>query len=400
MYYKAFGSNAAIHASDRYSYEWCRDASSSAGEHDSDDQRVRIVCQSQPIGDNEDEFFFSPQILLPSSSSSSCPNLLPRPCSNESFHERFHSLTALDIYAHVNLTHDALEQIWLSLLDLSVSDRDDYELNEYKLRHIVGLSSQSHSNMNQALIEKSRSHNDLFSMVRRADALLDTQIRAKSFDVTALMRRTDPRPGSTNMGLLQGADISEPFADRLISVSVQSDLESVQSFEQEPTLNEHSSPPTEPLDYVFNYASVQDNDEYDLQPTETSTESDSEELTGAEPVKDAYAELSSFRPHSLSTIPSSRASQYASSVGSDDIFERETRHSSIKDVHIDSNDDDHGLIGSEFSSPHSRPLSSIESRSFTPDHDRVSETNQSINRMQIASARDRITLNKCHPMNI
>ncbi|CAF4381874.1 unnamed protein product, partial [Rotaria magnacalcarata] len=78
-------------------------------------------------------------------------------------------------------------------------------------------------------------------------------------------------------------------------------------------------------------------------------------------------------------IPSSRASQYASSVDSDDIFERE--RPLYKELNVDNSDDnyqfhasddDHGVIGSEFSSPQSRPLSSIHSQPLSPEQIQVS----------------------------
>jgi hypothetical protein len=177
------------------------------------------------------------------------------------------------------------------------------------------------------------------------------------------------------MGLLQGADISEPFGDRLISTSIHSDIESIHSLEHEP----NPSPPIdikEPIDFVFDFPQSFVNEEFDLnfpieseiEPLNISITFDNDDYPPVIQMQDVYSELALFRPHSLSTIPSSRASQYASSVESDDDFERGCQIN--KDNHI--SDDDHGVIGSEFSSPQSGPLSSINSRPLSPELNQVS----------------------------
>ncbi|CAF1255749.1 unnamed protein product [Adineta steineri] len=251
--------------------------------------------------------------------------------------------------------------------------------------------------MNQSIIEKSRSHNDIFSTMEKTNQKFITKYKSKSFDITSLMKQSSSINNSANIGLLQGADISEPFADRLISTSVQSDLESMQSLEPELILNESTTPTSsvqqppqvspltikEPLNYVFNFSQQQqeDNDEYELEsmfeiedkPLDRSLSVEKEDSSPPPPIipiESTYAELSKFRPHSLSTIPSSRASQYASSIDSDDVFEQDNQLN--KDNYDDNyqyhmSDDDHGVIGSEFSSPRSRPLSSIQSRPLSPE---------------------------------
>jgi hypothetical protein len=386
MYYKAFGSSAAIHLAEQYRCEWLQEVPTPIIDEkplDTDDHHLRIVHHSETIGDNEDEFYFSPQILH---SSSSCPNLNP-PSTDFSLYQRSYSLNTLDAYTHLNITHETLEQIWLSLLDVAFSDSDDYELGEYKLRHIIGLSN-SYSTMSQSIIEKSRSHNDIFSITDKNNQKAITKSKSKSFDITSLIKPSSSMTNSANIGLLQGADISEPFADRLISASMQSDLESVQSFEPEQILHGTSpSPPPsilkEPLNFVFNFSQQTDHDEYDIESIfETEDKSliipiafDNDDCPPIIQIEDTYLELAKFRPHSLSTIPSSRASQYASSIDSDDVFERE--HQMHKENSDDNNqyhmsDDDHGVLGSEFSSPRSRPLSSIHSRPLSPEQNRVS----------------------------
>ena len=100
----------------------------------------------------------------------------------------------------------------------------------------------------------------------------------------------------------------------------------------------------EPLNYVFHYPhQSDDNDEYDLEPTDPITNYlpneilaknqtfgdedkqlcmslgfDDDEATAAFAAvvqsRDIQAILAEYRPHSLSTIPSSRESQYASSI--------------------------------------------------------------------------------------
>jgi hypothetical protein len=391
MYYKAFGSSAAIHLAEQYRCEWLQDVSQTIPiekSSENDDNHLRIVHQYESLGDNEDEFYFSPQILH---SSYSCPNLNSNPTDFFIDQHSSYSLTTLDAYNHLNITHETLEQIWLSLLDVAFSDKDDYELGEYKLRHIIGLSN-SYSNINQTLIEKSRSHNDIFSFIHKNNSKTITKTKSKSFDITSLIKQSSFMTNdSINLGLLQGADISEPFADRLISTSIHSDLESIQSFEPEQIPNETPSPPPpivkEPLEYVFNFFPETNPDEFEFdsddKPLDIPLTFDTEGLPPPIlPIQDTYMELSLFRPHSLSTIPSSRASQYASSVDSDDIFERE--HQSIKEnypYHI--SDDDHGVIGSDFSSPQSRPLSSIQSRPLSPEQNQVQHSIKSANFSEI-----------------
>ncbi|CAF4480318.1 unnamed protein product, partial [Rotaria magnacalcarata] len=102
-------------------------------------------------------------------------------------------------------------------------------------------------------------------------------------------------------------------------------------------------------------------------------------LAAAVQPRDTQAILSAYRPHSLSTIPSSGESQYASSDDSEDFDENIRRNTiSINQediVEVDNSEeeteDDHGKIGSGISSPQSKPNTPIESRSATP-----SELNQ------------------------
>lgn len=383
MYYPAFGSAAALHLAEQYRCEWLAENCPNTPEDKPSefDDHLRIVHQCQTLGDNEDEFYFSPQTLH---SSYSCPNLFSNP--NAIFFEQqlqhSYSLTTLDAYTHLNITQETLEQIWLSLLDVAFSERDDRELDEYKLRHLIGLSnSSSHIHQNH-FIEKSRSHNDVFTLLPKHNQKSLTKMKSKSFDITSLIKHSSSFiPESTNMGLLQGADISEPFADRLISTSIHSDLESIRSFEPESISRETPPPPSvpsmakEPLDYVFNFSSNINAEEFDFNLDENSLNLpltfDTDDLPPPMlPVQDTYTELSLFRPHSLSTIPSSRASQYASSVDSDEIFDRERhmhKENSEENHPYHISDDDHGVIGSEFSSPQSRPLSSIQSRPLSPE---------------------------------
>ncbi|CAF3616162.1 unnamed protein product [Rotaria sp. Silwood1] len=395
MYYKAFGSSATLNLTEQYNCEWLQEKSNSTineKSYENDINHVRIVHQSQIIGDNEDEFYYSPQILH---QCHSCPNLNIKPL-NIILRERSYSLTTLDAYTHLNITHDLLEQIWHSLLNVTFSDKDDNELNEYKLRHIIGLSN-SYTNINHTLIEKSHSHNDIFSLINKTNEKSIIKSKSKSFDITSLIKKSSSLSSinnSVNIGLLQGADISEPFADRLISISIQSDLESIHSLEHEHILNENSIQSStiqkEPLNYIFNLTNqIDNNDEYDIEPTiendnkpinisvtfedNNNNDDDDNEEENILPIiqiHDTYTELSLFRPHSLSTIPSSRASQYASSVDSDDIFEHErqlNKENSDDNYQYHVSDDDHGVIGSEFSSPQSRPLSSIKSQPLSPE---------------------------------
>ena len=365
MYYQAFGSSAALLTADQHRYEWLADQN---------DPPLRIVHPSETIGDNEDEFYLSPRTCQ--WASHSCPDLFH--LSRQSIRRRAYSLSTLANYDQTLFTQEMLEQIWQSLLDLAISEGDDSELNDYRLRHIIGLSN-SYSVLQPSIVEKSRSHNDIFSMDQRHLQPIGRK-KSKSFDVASLLsKQLTANQDPANVGLLQGADVSEPFADRLISTSIHSDLESIHSLEQE---HLPAVVTVEPFTYVFNYSPTFDQDEYDLTPTDLLDDktnlSDQEELPPSVQIRDTYTELCLFRPHSLSTIPSSRASQYASSVDSDDLFERERYlqkdpQSDPGDDHspFHPSDDDHGVIGSEFSSPQSRPLSSIQSRSLTPDQQQV-----------------------------
>ena len=438
MYYPAFGSSAAIHLAEKYHCEWIQDITSPTSSvrrpshspdqqpsSDTEDYHSRIVRQHQIIGD-EDEFYLSPQTLV---QSYSCSNL-PQLTIVEPLRERSYSLTALDAYARLDITRDTLEQMWLSLLDLSFSDKDDLELGEYKLRHIMGLS-HSYSNMNETLVEKSRSHGDIFNSTTDKKSKLNTK-KSKSFDITSLPKSTASsmtRHDSADVGLLQGAAISEPFADRVMATSIQSDVDanlidmdndSIQSLDDEHVSprDQHSpiqktlSPVIkEPLKYVFHYPHqlTSNNDDFDLEPADDLTGYlagnmmdssnpmfgeedkqlcmalgfDDDEATAAlaaaavQP-RDTYAELSAFRPHSLSTIPSSRESQYASSVDDSDDIDDRHEHSRKETISLnheqfqsdlsdnENEHDDRGEIESNLSSPQSRPLSSIQSHSQTP----------------------------------
>ena len=419
MYYPAFGSSAAIHLAEKYNCEWIQDVtsptntirkSSTIVENENDDSSdLRVFRQHQIIGD-DDEFILSLQTLQPSSS---CPNL-NHSITREPLRERSYSLTTLDAYARLDITRDTLEQMWLSLLDLAFSDKDDVELGEYKLRHIMGLSN-SYTNMNDS-IEKSRSHGDIFSSTNKNQKLITK--KSKSFDVTSLPKSTTN--DDANIGLLQGAAISEPFIDRIAPTSTHSDTEanlldmdndSIQSMEQDhlvpeeqySPINQTSSPVIkEPLNYVFHYPHQLDyNDEFDLEPADEiinylpdttlttnqffgdedkqlcmSLGFDDDEATAAlaaavvQP-RDIQAILADYRPHSLSTIPSSRESQYSSIDESDD-FPDVKRKSTISNNDHNSesehtDDENHkGEIESNISSPQSRPLSPIQSHSNTP----------------------------------
>lgn len=364
MYFQAFGSSAALLTADQHRYEWLADQN---------DPPLRIVHPSETIGDDEDEFFLSPRTCQ--WASHSCPDLFH--LSRESIRRRAYSLSTLANYDQTLFTQEMLEEIWHSLLDLAMSENDDSDLNDYRLRHIIGLSN-SYSVSHPSMVEKSRSHNDIFSMGQRHPPPIGRR-KSKSFDVASLIKEFTANHDPADVGLLQGADVSEPFADRLISTSIHSDLESIHSLDQEQL---PSVVTVEPFTYVFNYSPTLDQDEFDLTPNDPLDDktnlSDQEELPANVQIRDTYTELCLFRPHSLSTIPSSRASQYASSVDSDDLFERERYlHKDPQSDPVDDHslfhpsDDDHGVIESEFSSPQSRPLSSIQSRSLTPDQQQV-----------------------------
>lgn len=437
MYYPAFGSAAALHLAEKYQCEWIQNVVSPTQPNPNEQEMIsnldehhsRIVHRHQTIGD-EDEFYLSPQTLVPSYS---CPQI-DRIVEHEPIRERSYSLTALDAYARLDITRETLEQMWLSLLDLAFSDKDDFELGEYKLRHIMGLSN-SYSHMNETIVEKSRSHGDIFTSSTNKMSKLMAK-KSKSFDVTSLPKSTMTGTSShdaANVGLLQGAAISEPFVDRLPPTSIQSDTEvgnlidmdndeSIQSFEHDdqgepeeqysPTQQQSPSPVIkEPLNYIFNFShQSSSNDDFDFDPVDDLSDYlnnahsimttnhfgeedkqvcmslgfDDDEATAAQEAavaanvrtRDVYAELATFRPHSLSTIPSSRASQYESSVDdSDEVAEHQSRRNTLS---IDqeefgqlgpSEDDDHddrGQCASNLSSPQSRPLSSIQSPTRTP----------------------------------
>jgi hypothetical protein len=424
MYFRAFGSPAAVHLAERYNCEWLQDVTSPTNSiqksstilENDELSNSRILRQHQSIGD-DDEFVVTFQSLQPSYS---CPNLNSS-IIREQLRERSYSLTTLDAYARLDITRDTLEQMWLSLLDLAFSDKDDVELGEYKLRHIRGLSN-SYANMNEGLIEKSRSHGDIFSTINKNQEF--TTKKSKSFDVTSLPKTTTTTTDdSADIGLLQGAAISEPFVDRIYSTSNHSDTEpnvldidtdSIQSLEPDhfipeeeySPINQIKSPPDmkEPLNYTFfqRHRLDHDDEEYVLEPEDditnylpqtilTTTQTFGEEdkelymslvLNGeapAVPVQRLSTQeiLAEYRPHSLSTIPSSRESQYASSVDdSDDIIDihenirtstisvnpqesLESEHSENEDE--EEKDDDKEEIVSNSSSSESRSFSPIQS---------------------------------------
>ncbi|CAF1306271.1 unnamed protein product [Adineta steineri] len=441
MYYPAFGSTAAIHLAEKYNCEWLESITSPTtntfrrslttvdNENKSDS---RIFRQHQTLLGDDDEFYLSLQTLQPSHS---CPNL-NHSFIRESLRERSYSLTTLDAYARLDITRDTLEQMWLSLLDLAFSDKDDIELGEYKLRHIIGLSN-SYTNINDTLIEKSRSHGDIFSTTNKNQKL--TANKSKSFDVTSLTKPIKSTNDPADVGLLQGAAISEPFVDRIDPISTHSDTEmnlldndndndndndSIRSFEQDnlapeeeysPTNNQISLPTIkEPLNYVFHYPHQLDNDDYDFEtdddithylPETTLTMNhlfgeedkqlcmslgfDDDEATAAlaaavvQP-RDIQAILADYRPHSLSTIPSSRDSQYSQvsdDSDADDNHEHVRKNTISIDQEVsgsdksingdeedddDDDDDDIGEIESNIPSPNSRALSPIPSYSQTP----------------------------------
>jgi hypothetical protein len=310
--------------------------------------------------------------------------------------------------------------MWLSLLDLAFSDKDDIELGEYKLRHIRGLSN-SYTNMNEGLIEKSRSHGDIFSTTNKNQTF--TGKKSKSFDVTSLQKSattTTTTNDSANIGLLQGAAISEPFVDRIYSTSIHSDTEpnildidndSIQSLEQDNLMPEEEYSPInqitspvikETFKYAFFHRAQLDNDDvYDLEFEDritndlpevisttnqtygeedkescTSLDSDNEEaaaaLTLAVKSRTKQEILEEYRPHSLSTIPSSRESQYGSSLyNSDDDIDRDlNRRTSTISVNQEEylgseriENEEEEEIRLDISLPQSRPLSLIQTSS-------------------------------------
>ncbi|UJR26376.1 hypothetical protein I4U23_007709 [Adineta vaga] len=449
MYYPAFGSTAAIQLAEKYNCEWVQDITSPSSTYHKSPTNVnnemisdsRIFHQHQALGD-EDEFYLSLQTLQPSHS---CPHLNYN-FIREPLRERSYSLTTLDAYARLDITRDTLEQMWLSLLDLAFSDKDDVELGEYKLRHIMGLSN-SYTHINDTLIEKSRSHGDIFSSANKSQQL--TAKKSKSFDITSLPKSTKTSDNEANVGLLQGAAISEPFVDRIGLTSTQSDTEmhflgndddddndgSVQSLEQDHLEPEEQYSPQnpisspvikEPLNYVFHYPhQLDNNDDFDFEPEDDITNYlpettltmnqlfgdedkqlcmslgfDDDEATAAfaaavaQP-RDIQAILADYRPHSLSTIPSSRASQYASSVDdSDEIIDNYERIGRKNTISFDQEeeeevyrsdhsinggedvDEDLGQIESNLSSPPSRALSPIQNYSRTSPAQLPKQTSQ------------------------
>jgi hypothetical protein len=437
MYFRAFGDSAAIHLAEKYNCEWLQNVtsptntirkSSTIVEND-EVSNSRIFRQHQSIGD-DDEFVVTFQTLQPSYS---CPNMNDL-TTREPLRERSYSLTTLDAYARLDITRDTLEQMWFSLLDLAFSDKDDIELGEYKLRHIRGLSN-SCTNMNGSLIEKSRSHGDIFSTTNKNQKL--TTQKSKSFDITSLPKSSTSTTSNdpANVGLLQGAAISEPFVDRLYPTSIHSDTEpnildidddSIRSFEQDNPIPEEEYSPVnqitspvikEPFNYTFFYPhQLNNNEDFDLEPVDlnditnylpettlTTNQTfgeedkqlcmslgfDDDEATAAFAagiqLRDTQAELANYRPHSLSTIPSSRESQYESSIDdSDDIIDR---HENIRTSTIsvnqeeysrsehseneeeeeeeDEDEDNKEKIQSDILSPQSRPFSPIKNHSQT-----------------------------------
>jgi hypothetical protein len=422
MYLPAFGSSAAIHLAEQYNCEWLQDVTSptsttrkSSTIMENDDSRV--FRRHQSIGD-DDEFVVTFQTLQ---TSYSCPNLTSL-ITHEPLRERSYSLTTLDAYARLDITRDTLEQMWLSLLDLAFSDKEDIELGEYKLRHIRGLSN-SYSNMNETIIEKSRSHGDIFSSANKSEQF--TAKKSKSFDTTSLSKLTTTKTTneSANVGLLQGAAVSEPFVDRIRLTSNHSDTEpnlldidndSIQSLEKEnsipqeeddnPPINEITSPVIkEPLTYIFRHPhQLYDNDdEYDFEQVHDMTNylpettlttndtfgdedrqlymalsSDYDEAPAVLKPIDPRAELENYRPHSLSTIPSSRESQYdpLSADDSDDIIDQpeDIRRSTISVDQDENSQSEHSADEREetesdtSSSSKSRPHSPIQDLSRTP----------------------------------
>ncbi|CAF0856701.1 unnamed protein product, partial [Didymodactylos carnosus] len=248
MYYKAFGSAAALQLAQQYRCEWIQDLNSpqrpiKSFENETlpteilesnDDEQMRSknpinIIQyslSQEIGDS-DEFYLSPCLTT----SCSCPNLLNYLESEfntndaDHFHtlnnyEHSHSLSDLDQYNNKTITKETLEQIWFSLLNLAYSEKDDFELTEYKRRHIAGLSG-SYTNI-EPIIEKSRSHNDICRYSNSNSKTMATTTKSKSFDAGTLLQRSQYAPDqqqqqddnkTSNQGLLDGAPITtmDPF---------------------------------------------------------------------------------------------------------------------------------------------------------------------------------------------
>jgi hypothetical protein len=267
------------------------------------------------------------------------------------------------------------------------------------------------------LIEKSRSHGDIFSTTNKNQTF--TGKKSKSFDVTSLQKSATTND-SANIGLLQGAAISEPFVDRIYSTSIHSDTEpnildidndSIQSLEQDNLMPEEEYSPInqitspvikETFKYAFFHRAQLDNDDvYDLEFEDritndlpevisttnqtygeedkescTSLDSDNEEAAAALAlaVKSRTKQeiLEEYRPHSLSTIPSSRESQYGSSLDdSDDAIDRDlNRRTSTISVNQEeylgserSENEEEEEIQLNISLPQSRPLSLIQTSS-------------------------------------
>jgi hypothetical protein len=434
MYLPAFGSSAAIHLAEKYNCEWLQDVTTppsttrkSSSMFDNDDSR--IIRRHQSIGD-DDEFVVTFQTLQPSYSSPNLTSLIAR----EPLRERSYSLTTLDAYARLDITRDTLEQMWLSLLDLAFSDKEDIELGETKLHHIRGLS-KSYSNMNETIIEKSRSHGDIFSTANRSEQF--STKKSKSFDTTTLSRQTTTNNDPANVGLLQGAAISEPFVDRIYLASNHSDTEpnlldfdndSIQSLDKDDSILQQEydednaptpplpppSPPVEidentspvikePLTYIFrnpHQLYSRDDDEYDLEvnhdtgnylPETTLTTTDSfgaedmelytalssdyDEVPAVREQYDPREELTRYRPHSLSTIPSSRASQYRDIIDdSDEVIDYpgDVRRSTISVSHDEFSQSEHSEEKPEDAGLNT-PSSSAQSisRSYSPEPNQV-----------------------------
>ena len=276
MYYPAFGIAASIRFNENYRYEWFDETQT---ETEPKSNEVRIVHETENLEENEDEFYYSPRNFI---GSNSCSNLVET-VRNRRIHVRSLSLTNLDDFGQIELSQEMIEQLWQSFTNLIQADRDESELNDYRLRHMMGLSESS-----STFMDKSRSHNDLLS---NNFTRLEYK-RSKSFDENVLMKTNECNDEQENLGLLEGADISEPFADRNISTSIHSDVESIRSTGQ-------------------------------LAEISTNIEEENEEIRSSTQISDTFAELSMFRPHSLSTIPSSRESQYESSGDGEDLSEND-----------------------------------------------------------------------------
>ena len=431
MYLPAFGSSAAIHLAEKYNCEWLQDVTTptSTTRKSStifDNDSSRVIRRHQSIGD-DDEFVVTFQSLQPSYSSPNLTSVI----THEPLRERSYSLTTLDAYARLDITRDTLEQMWLSLLDLAFSDKEDIELGETKLHHIRGLS-KSYSNMNETIIEKSRSHGDIYSTANRNEQFFTK--KSKSFDTTTFSRPATTNYEPANVGLLEGAAVSEPFVDRICLTSTHSDTEpnlldmdndSIQSLDKDnslsqqeydednpltppphppPQIDEITSPVIkEPLTYIFrnpHQLYSRDDDDYDLEVSHdidnylpettltttdtfgmedrelyTSLSSDYDDAPAVIEQRDPRDELAKYRPHSLSTIPSSRASQYNDSIDdSDEIVDHPgyVRQNTISGSHDDLSQSEHSELkpeDAELNTPSSSAQS--RSRSYSPELNQV-----------------------------